>query len=392
MSLGGYKFSGYYCQKGSLSDTQWALLMHKTKVAAFMAANALANAGWDYDMTGSPDGNYHCLDSVGNNYVTVFKRTNGENDYTWFALYTLCKATKTGTDTDAAKRSLISGSLKSGSSTTLYFGTWACSFFRIGERQIAYNDSLVDLTATQNGTTPLIPMGNTGSATNYSDSGYFGMYASMLVCSTNYYGFAVKGNSVIIFQGKSYSQSDLSCSVASGNAFGTLDHGVVVINTQDIGSGSPYDESESRMRPSSSLSMPLTLCQNDEGDCVVAAPFGALPVALWTSAINAYPYQSITFYAVLTNESGVFNKGSISIDLFACNMNTSSANVPANYTIAANGNYLRIASNTSGNVGIGTINNVNIDSVRQNTMLYVGWDPSNPDITQASAWVEYTGT
>ena len=30
MSLGGYKFAGRYCEKGSLTDAQWALRMHKT--------------------------------------------------------------------------------------------------------------------------------------------------------------------------------------------------------------------------------------------------------------------------------------------------------------------------------------------------------------------------
>ena len=42
MSLGGYKFTGKYCNRGSLTDTQWVLLMHKTKVAAFMGANTLS--------------------------------------------------------------------------------------------------------------------------------------------------------------------------------------------------------------------------------------------------------------------------------------------------------------------------------------------------------------
>ena len=40
MSFGIYKFSGKYCNKDSLTDTQWIFLMHKTKVAALYC-------GWD---------------------------------------------------------------------------------------------------------------------------------------------------------------------------------------------------------------------------------------------------------------------------------------------------------------------------------------------------------
>ena len=52
MSLGGYKFAGRYCEKGSLTDQQWALLMHKTRLAAFMAANTLSGAGWHFCKNG----------------------------------------------------------------------------------------------------------------------------------------------------------------------------------------------------------------------------------------------------------------------------------------------------------------------------------------------------
>ena len=46
MALGGYKFAGYKCSNdGTLTDAQWALRIHKTRIKAFLEANTLANTG-----------------------------------------------------------------------------------------------------------------------------------------------------------------------------------------------------------------------------------------------------------------------------------------------------------------------------------------------------------
>lgn len=399
MSLGGYKFAGRFCQKGSLTDQQWALLMHKTKVAAFMAANTLSGAGWDYDMAGSPDGNYHCLDSVGNNYVTVFKRMNGENDYTWFAIYTMTYATKTGTQTGTAKRSLFGGKFISGDSRVFYVGVFASAFFRIGNSQISYNDSLLDLTITNNGSTPLMPMANSATAVEsygvYQDAGAYGNDLTLFVKSMNYYGFALKDSDIIMFSGfdasGSFDPSSVCCSIASGNAFSTFIYnndskGVFAANLQSAGSGGAWDEQS--IRPTSSTTaFPITACQYDNGNTAIPAYLDCVELSSWSGMVDVYPFQAISAF---TDISG---KGTIKINFLAVNMPKTSTLVNPTYSSAANGNYLTAISSSSTVAAKsinGAINPAGSGGEACYRVIYVGWDPSNPDITQASSWTEYT--
>ena len=73
MSLGGYKFEGRYSNRGSLTDTEWCLQIHKTRIAAFMAANARANAGWTFDYS---DGQLPYGTSGNVTSYTFFKKTS----------------------------------------------------------------------------------------------------------------------------------------------------------------------------------------------------------------------------------------------------------------------------------------------------------------------------
>lgn len=393
MSLGGYKFRGYYCQKGSLTDAQWALLMHKTKVAAFMAANTAASAGWDYDMTGSPDGNYHCLDSVGNNYVTVFKRTNGENDYTWFALYTLTYATKTGTNTGSVQRSLMSGRFVLNSGYVFYVGTFACAYFRIGNSAISYNDSLLDLTMSNNGSTPLIPMANTATARNYSDSDYFGRTITLFNKTSNYYGFAIKGCDIIMFAGFGANTTDLCCSLASGNAFSRMIYDadtkkVFAANLQSTGEGGDWDEVSSR-KTNGEIAFPVTACQESNGNTAVPAYLTCSDLAQWSGLPEEYPFISLSAFTSTTG------KGVINVGLICANMPKTAGQAVGIYSSVAGGKLLA-AIKTDGTYYAKTINNApNPDSPSGYPwtiyrVIYVGWDPSNPDITQASSWTEFT--
>lgn len=400
MSLGGYKFAGKYCERGSLTDQQWALLMHKTKVAAFMAANTLSGAGWGYDMTGSPDGNYHCLDAVGNNYVTVFKRTNGENDYTWFAIYTLTYATKTGTQAGTVKRSLFSGKFVSGDVRVFYVGVFASAFYRIGNSQISYDDSLLDLTITNNGSTPLLPMANSATAIQasnvYQDSSAYGNAITLFVKSRNYYGFALKDSDIVMFSGfdtnGGFDPASVCCSIASGNAFSAFIYsndfkGVIAANLQSAGNGGAWDEQS--VRPTSGTTFPITACQYNNGDTAIPAYLDCVELSSWSGMVDSYPFQAVSAF---TDISG---KGTVKVDFLAVNMPKSSYLVSPIYSSAANGNYLAVlaSSSTVAAKSInGAINAAGSGDEACYRVIYVGWDPSNPDITQASAWQLYDGT
>lgn len=392
MSLGGYKFAGKYCEKGSLTDVQWALRMHKTKVAAFMAANTLSGAGWDYDMTGSPDGVYHCLDAVGNNYVTVFKRQNGENDYTWFAIYTLTYATKTGTQAGTVKRSLFSGKFIPNNTSSFYVGAFATAYYRIGNAQISYNDSLLDLTNTNNGSTPLMPMGNTATLKSnyYSDSTAYGDTLTFFVKSSNYYGFALKDSDIVMFAG--FDESSLCCSIASGKAFSYFVHsndsnGVLAINLQTGGDDPAYDEQS--VRAHSETVFPITACQYENGDTAIPAYLQCVELSSWSGLVDSYPFQSLCAF---TDVSG---KGTVKVDFLSVNMPKISNQVSAIFSTVANGNYLTVLE-TSSIIGASSINSAKNAAGSGGEacyrVIYVGWDPSNPDITQASAWQLYDGT
>lgn len=391
MSLGGYKFAGRFCQKGSLTDAQWALKMHKTKVAAFMAANALSGAGWDYDMTGSPDGNYHCLDSVGNNYVTVFKRTNGENDYTWFALYTLTKFTWSGTDSGAVK--MWCGTNYNG----MYYGYFASSFYRIGTSSITYSDDLSAYPSSHANIIGPMPMGNTGTATTDISSSYYPPSNSSLKdVSTAMFGFAVKADSIVMFQGTSFNVGYISCSIASGHGFSLFANpsdtcGVFAYNTQNEETSNASHENESR--DVSTSDMKSDLCSAADGATgfpVYSAKLGALFMATYSTTVQEYPFQSVAVFDVTNSTTNATGKGTLNIDLLSVNFpGYNQGLVPSAYSTVANGNYLCI-NGISGSNSFSAYPLNRTVAKGMNAAMYVGWDPSNPDITQSSSWTEYT--
>ena len=394
MSLGGYKFAGRYCEKGSMTDAQWALRMHKTKVAAFMAANTLANAGWNYDMTGSPDGNYHCLDAVGNNWVTVFKRTNGEDDYTWFAIYTLCKFTWSGTDIGSVKLYL---NIIDVDGTNEYPGYYACNFYRIGTVQISYSDSLAAAPEQLINSTLCVPMGNPGSShSDISSSYYPSSSSSMIGMSQVYYGFALKNDDIVMFQGTSAS---LCCSVASGHAFSSFvntndEKGIFAYNTQYLGYYST-NNNESSGRDVNSGNMNSRLCYAFNGYSGVssAANLGAIPLAYYGSAVSDYPFQSLSVYGVYNTSTKVSGKGTLKLELLSISFQGAKNLVPSIYSSVANGNFLCVNNMTSATFTTYTLNgNPSNYGFSTYPALYVGWDASNPDITQASAWSLYDET
>lgn len=378
MSLGGYKFAGRYCQKGSLTDQQWALLMHKTKVAAFMAANALSGAGWDYDMSGSPDGNYHCLDSVGNNYVTCFKNT-AKGAY--FAIYTL---TCFGPTADAGTGRIA------WTPWVKYtrMGPYASFFARIGSSHIDYFDGP---SATISGVTGICSMGNPGTLSSGSSySGSYGKEDTYFSASENYYGFAVKDSDVIVISGYSLATT-LCCSILSASAFSSLfnasdTESALLVNLQPCNTTS-IKEYAVRLS-NASMGCSFSLVSRSDGSVTNCNVF-LIPIALYSGAVQEYPFQSLTICDDVADEC--YGKGVVKVELFSANMQSGSSSlVPDLMKPFANGNFLCASIASSFDYKPLNKRTNGIETVTAYTALYVGWDPSNPDITQASAWTEYT--
>ena len=400
MSLGGYKFAGRYCQKGSLTDQQWAKRMQETKVSAFMAANALANAGWEYDMDGSPDGNIHCLDTVGNNYCTCFKNTAAGG---YFAIYTLCAVMASPASEGYVAKAHYRAYYSTGS-TYYYIGGSATNFIRVGNSRILYNS---DLTVSDYGTTNCFPVGNLGYSTNIGNTS--DTSANLTGASSAYFGYAIKGGNVVVFSGTDLS-THLCITIASCNAFSTLfnsndNYPAVIINTQMVLGTSISDTKESATRQTNSYNFAgIIVAFNDNGESKSDGELYVLPIAVYSGAVNDYPYQSLYLSFIKNNQTGCWAKGIFDVSMLAWNTQTNGASgTPWPLQTTANGNYF--CENSSGSEW--TVNVTSSKAIRAVNRwryndewgshsqgwpaCYVGWDPSNPDITQSSAWTLYTG-
>ena len=97
MALGGYKFAGYKCTKGSsMTDAEWALHIHKTRIKAFLEANTLADTGWVFDLNGGSidydstyDGVIYDLGGDGLNLVTYFRHGTYTVDAKYYMIASL---------------------------------------------------------------------------------------------------------------------------------------------------------------------------------------------------------------------------------------------------------------------------------------------------------------
>jgi hypothetical protein len=108
--------------------------------------------------------------------------------------------------------------------------------------------------------------------------------------------------------------------------------------------------------------------------------------ALYNGSPTIYPYEAplLTTDALrdespLLNSNGITSKGTFNVDLLSCN-GTYGYSDERFWKSYANGNYLLIASC-----------HATASNERPSTKYYVGWDPSNPDITSEDAWTAYNG-
>ena len=394
MSLGGYKFAGRYCQKGSLTDAQWALLMHKTKVAAFMAANTAANAGWQYDMTGSPDGNIHCLDSVGNNYVTCFKRVVDENTTHYFCVLTLTKYGGTSVTTTGYVATDRFGYNYANST----IGPDSASYYvRLGTVPFNYSSSATEWNVGQ---TLLIPVGNPGRGgswgASYTNDGTNSLFSN----SINYYGFAIKGSDIIAFAGPS--TSGAAVSALSFDAFSSkfvdgnnklID--VVFVNFQTVASG--YTNCYEKYSGYTSIGKSVVMVTSPNGNehSYDISSFVSSPViSCYSGQAPEYPFQAVTAHSYKVDSvSNTSARGVIKTELIAINYPPSGSTV-SKFSVWANGNLLALYTYTKSSANVQEFGQTSAAENQQvlTYTAYVGWDPSNPDITQASAWTEYTDT
>lgn len=407
MALGGYKFAGYKCNRGETTDLQWVLLCHKTRVKAFLSSSSSANAGWTFDPDftsgmysyGTSGNVIYSMDELGYNLVSFFKHGDGDS---YFAILTLGYY--------QASQNLASGCVKINTPTVFgslsyRVGNGCTMFCKVSKTQITPSDVLDRV----NGELYMMPCGKFLQDANYNNGPkpttwendkytYLGLSGSYSVHA----GFAIKGINIISFMG--YAASGLCISCFSSNAFSSVfNDGDIytqfALNAMASTSGVSNNERDNKF-PTGSLSTEFGVyVLTINGDALsstnnptlvfrgVAYVAGnmSLPLMSYDSLVvdNIYAWDS-------THNSG--GKGIVSIDFLAYNVFTRSQDLPAAYAVVANGNYMCASNVTSTSLKPYPLNKLYTTSSGPKffPVLYIGWDPSNPDITQESAWTEYT--
>lgn len=394
MSLGGYKFRGYTAQRpGGMSNTDWYLLIHKTRVKAFLDASAAANAGWVIDYTDgqldfeSTTGAIYRLDDLGYNYSTTFKRGSSNNEY--FAICTFCRWTTGTADTQNGKISILSSLPINSSNSHSDFSSHTL-FHRVGSNRIS---PLANVNLA--GRTGLIPVGmmsdatvsSTTSTDADSDSYLFSNY------NTPHFGYAIKDGHIISITCTSIAGSKYY-SLLSTNAYQSMFNSSDNFATFDALNFTSYKQSNPGEVPYDWVSEAIW-CRHtyniDSTWYFVNKSFIPLRTSKYTNSTTVYPFSSV--YTISLDDSNNLKCsgiGSVYIDLLATN--TVAGGGFATGTVVANGNYICVSSKTFSNANVACTVGLSGKYVTVNNWvenIFVGWDPSNPDLNESSSWPVY---
>lgn len=408
MSLGGYKFAGYKCTKPSgATDAQWALLIHKTRLKAFMAANAAASAGWSFDWSNGDEsfetyGNviYYADGTDPLNLVSFFKHGSGD-DAKYYMIASLFNyqlgATYSGPTRINSKGTFTplgnytsSGQYKVTTNICLFH---TASYDRFPEDCFKF--------VSGGGTYPsrallLVPISQfcySSSAPYMSGSASTSSYFAK---SLLYLGVAIKGTNILTFTSPDLTNDSnryLRCKTTlvgfdgmtlsspndSANIYGVTIYGTADSDTTLV---AWTDYADSRLNETLTDSFERYPVSDKQSSLILSQPYKAI----YNGSPDAYPFESVILTTNSTrhtapylNSDGITSKGSFNVDLLACNGTYYYSNYDT-WKTAANGNYIVVRFKR---------NAPNYTS--QPCVYYVGWDPSNPDITSEDAWTAYNG-
>jgi len=404
MALGGYKFAGYKCTKASgMSYDDLALLIHKTRLKAFVEACARANANWHFcknsgthDFEGNTGVIYNII-GVSSDFVSFFQYEN-ENKY--FAIISCPEITDDIFHDKARGKGYYEGN-----NTNKYLWTYRTMFHCASvsplDADFFIKQDSGGVANYPSGALPIIPIstfylnttshvsgaGDNGKWFSYPRDGYYDCF-----------GYAVKGSSIITFAVQNHpsnnyiatgqifvnvigfdamhlsSQSDtynvfhVSLSMQTTNSNECF---YVQKNTWHITTGQQTLKSDGTLYAQALMPSSLFLNTTSLASYVYGIssniPYASMRLVTHENADN-----NMRTSAPLLNSDGITSKGEIDIDLMACNVTNGYASLKS-CGAYANGNYLLACKDYSGY-----------------QQYYVGWDPSNPDITQESAWTAYT--
>lgn len=416
MSLGGYKFVGYKCARPSdyvvgdtTSETNWVLLVHKTRVKAFMDSCALSGAQWTFNHTqgqfslGSYGNVIYRLDDVGYNYASFFKCGSSE---AYYLILTAGYWDVGSSDLSAGKISLyrMLKTANNSSNNNQQLARVSCM------HSISYEDFAEDVVTDfeYKKCTLLMPVGNiycSGSGNQLYPSWNTGEQC-FLTNTSNYFGYATKDKSIISFAGKDINNIQVGVTAIDGlSALSSPSDPYNIFSISlNLGSGT-YGESTLTKRSSNSFQFTdhafTTLCSNGLKYDILGIynQYGTLtwPMSAWIVGGNqTIPYEAPVLttsgnYDTINrplNIDGIGTKGRTKIDLIACNVFRNSSDLFGYLATAANGNYLALDYTTHTNMSAVYVGTTYSNAIPQ---YYVGWDESNPDIRTEDAWSSYIG-
>lgn len=399
MALGGYKFAGYKITLPADFDVNndsqviaQSLRVHRIKLRIFLDSCTLNGADWQFSET---DGDYYLdsygkvvykLDPDGFGYASFF-RYGSDNAY--YCILTLSRAYYGASGTGTKMQNTYE--FYSGSSTLEKMAItnhMEC----IGIEPISISNILSASISDHSNKLAIFDVRGNGFVTgNQQLTNFQGIY----------YGIAVKGKKVIT----------ISHSITSSVTNKAMTIRISAIDALNL--SSPTDQSnmfsvtQKMLQDQVSSASPILgqnyaqVCKADgtryEDDSTsstysynspvigVLIPGIASQIKTSTSAVYEGATLSTAFsrnnatHSVPLNPEYIATKGKVDIDLLAVN-NTYGASGLTIGSTYANGNYLCIYSR-----------DVTSSSEKEKSgAIYCGWDPSNPDITQESAWPEYT--
>lgn len=427
MAFGGYKFKGYKVVRANLTTNtyaNWCLLVHQARIKAFMESCALSGAQWHFSKTNGPlafedygnviyrvanaNGEYH-------DYLSFFQYGDEElyymistlGEYYWQGgtpeiLYASQYQVKGGVTTSTAyKRAGYSSAL-----SLQQFGDGGPFYF--SDNSNSYPIHALPCTSQM-----------CGASDNYYTDGVKENTSgfSPSVSTSIKVGYATKGKDVITIR------PDNKGCVESGDAFAslcdpddsyTLAKIVLGTNTTEINHNDPtatasldmwtnecLDVSGNRSSKNTSTStseynhlamIPDINSFLSTGGTKV--PFGSVSLGTTGSFTNL----------VSLNSNNIFTKGVIKPELLCCNSYYAGDTLPQQPAIGSTvlgGNLIALCACNKvpnykdlpyrgrihcGYTIPGTGYTESLATCFCYPVAYVGWDPSNPDITNESSW------
>lgn len=426
MAFGGYKFKGYKVVRANLATNtyaNWCLLVHQARIKAFMESCALSGAQWHFSKTNGPlafedygnviyrvanaNGEYH-------DYLSFFQYGNEELYYMISTLGEYYAPTNVGNTPTVLSSSRYCGTGNSTPTSRKYKFMSISSSLSLSE--------FPDTGPFVGGSWPLSALACSSQFTDYEDTpANWGsissdvLHGSRLADGTVRIGCVTKGKDIVWFDGISYNK----CCIESGEAFSNFcdpedSYGLVKIilgvNTSEY-SGNSTQAKMLNYFNAECLTSSGTRAYNTDltvtGNCsnlALIPPYDALISGVGPKVpFGAFSLSSLGMNALRDlNLNKILSKGLIKGELLSGNILMSAAfsSAPTVGSTALGGNLLTACTSLSNQSGIGlSIHGKSTAQLRPllsgtgtgecvGICCYVGWDPSNPDITNESSWPE----